>query len=155
MSAAKDSIPVTNFNSEDPNRLRLPYWNKNCNDATIAQRKLVEELWKKNRTFENIFIYQDAKSNVQHTLNEAKSMFWQTHVSTPSCDSKVGSVWKAIKTLSGIYSNRNIPLKVLGNPILTDWTRQISSPKSFLMSVAMIIDLQTIKRWEIKLPLIS
>lgn len=83
---------------------------------------------------------------MQHTLNEAKSMFWQTHVSTPSCDSKVGSVWKAIKTLSGIYSNRNIPLKVLGNPILTDWTRQISSPKSFLMSVAMIIDLQTIKR---------
>ena len=130
MSAAKDNIPVTSFNSEDPKRLRLPYWNKSCNDA-IAQRKLAEKIMKKNRTFANIFKYQDAKSNVQRILNEAKSLFWQAYVSTLSSDSKVGSVWRAIKTLSGKYSNRNIPIKALGNPILTDLDKANIFAKEF------------------------
>ena len=75
---------------------------------------------KKNRTFANSFAFQDAQATVKRILKEAKSNFWQTCVSSLNSDSKLGSVWKAIKALSGRYSQNSFPIKINNNGILSN-----------------------------------
>ena len=130
LSAAKVNIPIKTHNSDDTSLIKLPYWTDLCT-VVIAKRRLAEKIMTKNRTFENIFKYQDAKAVVKQTLNDAKCSFWQRYVSSLSSDSKVGSVWKAIKTLSGKYSPNDIPIKVNNTAILSNLDKANIFAKEF------------------------
>ena len=117
ISSAEIAIPQRK-NFSTPIR-RLPYWTKMCTNA-IADRLEAEKNVKKNRTFENIFAFQKMKVKVKKTLEEAKQSYWQNYVSSLTVDTTLTSVWRAVKTMSGQYSNRNFPLVQDGNGLLLE-----------------------------------
>ena len=115
ISSAEIAIPRK---KKSPTPIR-PYWTTMCTNA-IADRLEAEKKLKKNRTFENIFTFQRMKIKVKKTLEEAKQVYWQNYISSLTVDTTLTSVWRAVKTMSGQYSNRNFPLVQDGNGLLLE-----------------------------------
>jgi len=108
LKAAEKTIPLK---SQSNGTRQVPFWNESCKEA-VNKRKLAEKILKKNNTFHNIFAFNDARKEAKRAIELAKQQYWENYVSTLSNDSKLGSIWNTIKSLSGHKTETNIPLIV-------------------------------------------
>ena len=127
LEAANKFIPkqkVSNFVR------KLPQWNNDCTKA-INKRREAEKVMKKNKSFSDIFAFRKARAFAQLTLRKAKLDFWHSYVSGLSADSKLGSVWRCLKSLSGHSSCRSFPLKIDGKFLSSNFEKANVFAKQF------------------------
>jgi len=110
-SAARSTIPII----RPSNRTKtVPYWNTRCRDA-VQNRNKAERKMKKSRLLEDCIKYRQEKALAQHTLREEQQHYWEDYCSNLNSDTKLTSVWKMSKRMSGNSNNSNIPTLIHNN----------------------------------------
>ena len=110
--AAANSIPKVQQNSHR-NR-PVPYWNSKCQDA-VKKRKKAEHRMRRTKELSDCIEYRRSKAEAQKTIREEQTQHWQEYCSSLTPDSKLASVWKMAKKMSGTSSNSNIPTLIAKN----------------------------------------
>ena len=94
--AATNTIPKT----KPFNKPFAPWWNKQCS-AAVKARKHVFKCMQLCTTPENVITFKRTRYNFKRTIFEAKTNYWQSYCSSLDCNSKLGQVWKPIKSFTG------------------------------------------------------
>ena len=109
--AAKSSIPTVSNKRRTRN---VPYWNKRCSEA-VRQRQKLQHRMKRTKEIQDCADYRQAKSAAQRTIRLEQKEYWQNYCSSLTTATKLGSVWKMAKNMSGNNSNTSIStLKING-----------------------------------------
>lgn len=113
---ADETIPkiIHDSNSTNKRRKLVPYWTEKCKEA-VHKRKIAQNKFKFYSTNENFQNYKSAKADVQKTIRREKITFWERYTSTLTKESKITSIWKMAKKMSGNNSQFTIPTLVDNN----------------------------------------
>jgi len=103
--AAIRSIPKTSKNLRVKN---IPYWNKECKQA-IVNRRRAENKMKRTKELQDCIQYRKAKAEAQLVVRHEQQHHWQEYCNSLSSDTKLASVWKMAKNMTGTKNNTNIP----------------------------------------------
>ena len=103
--AAELSIPKTKNKQKN---LKVPYWSDKCEDA-IKKRKKSLANSRKTKTIDSLIDYKKHKAEAQKTIRTEQKTYWQNYCNTLTENSKLGSVWKMAKTMSGNRSYTIMP----------------------------------------------
>ena len=96
ISAATNTIPKT----KPFNKPFAPWWKKQCS-AAVKARKHAFKCMQRCTTPENVITFKQTRYNSKRTIFEAKTNHWQSYCSSLDCNSKLGQVWKTIKSFTG------------------------------------------------------
>ena len=98
----------------------IPYWNEECSRATKAKRKAKDRM-ERTRNIEDCINYRRAKAQAQRTIKQSGKDHWQSFCSSITTSTKVSSVWRMVKGMSGVRSQSTIPvLKEDGNVFVSN-----------------------------------
>jgi len=103
--AASSSIPKVNANNRTRN---VPYWNKECKEAVNARKK-AEHRMRRTKDLKDCIEFRRTKANAQRVIRQEQQKQWESYCNGLTTDTKLSSVWKMAKNMSGINSNFNIP----------------------------------------------
>ena len=104
-NAAELAIPKTKNKHKN---LKVPYWNDKCEEA-IKKRKKSLANSRKTKTIEDLIDYKKDKALAQKTIRSEQKAYWHNYCSTLTENSKLGSVWKMAKKMSGNRSYSIMP----------------------------------------------
>jgi len=104
--AATDSIPQTK--SSNKRSKTVPYWNEKCNKA-VNDRKKSERKMKRTKNIDDCINYRKHKAIAQKTLRDEQRQYWENYCEGLTTDTKLTSIWRMAKRMSGADSNHNIP----------------------------------------------
>jgi ribonuclease HI/exonuclease III len=105
IAAATASIPQI---SVSPHFTPVPYWSKACGEA-IASRNSARNRMNRTHLLDDCIDYRRLKAIAQRTLKDASKQYWQTYCSSLTSSSKLGSVWKMAKKMSGTTTRQSMP----------------------------------------------
>ena len=111
--AATKAIPLSKPKARRP--IEVPYWNAECQQA-ISDRNSARNNPKNNRKADNSDNYKKLKGIAQGVVKSASQNYWQEYCNNLDKSTKMGSVWKMAKRMSGKAAGFRIPcLKIRGN----------------------------------------
>jgi ribonuclease HI/exonuclease III len=114
IGAAKMSIPKQTFRTK---HTPLPYWSTACKEA-IKVRNAARHRWVRRRYQDNAAEYHNEykrlKGIAQCTIKDAGRSHWEAYCSSLSSASKLSSVWKMAKKMSGTTTHESMPNLVVG-----------------------------------------
>ena len=87
----------------------VPFWNDTCT-TTIRNRNYARNRAKRSQPLEDIIEYRRLKAIAQRTLKDTKKAFWQSYCTTLTTSSKLRSVWKMARKMSGTSSAYTLPI---------------------------------------------
>ena len=118
INAAEQSIPKSR-----PPKKRLKnvrFWNEKC-DQAIEKRSQAETRAKQSHTLESCIEYRQAKAQCQKTIRQQKTESWTEYCDSLTETSRLTSVWKMSRSMSGLNSSSTMPtFKVNGQVYETD-----------------------------------
>src|SRR5207244_11662679 len=86
----------------------VPYWNDDCSMA-IKMRNRARNLMNRTCLLDDCINYRRLKAIAHRTLKVASQQYWQTYCSSLTTTSKLGSVWKMAKKMSGTTTRQSMP----------------------------------------------
>jgi len=89
-----------------------PFWNAECSQA-IADRLVAEKTMVKVPSRDNIQTYKQCKAKVQYVIRKSKVVYWDKYCNGIDKDTKIGSIWKKIKSLNGSNAKNLIKVPLL------------------------------------------
>ena len=116
LSAADASIPKSRcgFRSK-----KVPYWNEQC-DQAVRARKEAERKMIKTKNLDDCIKYRETKARAQKTLKQSKRDYWESYCNSLTNDTKLSSVWKMAKKMSGTNSKSEISTLNENNKTMAD-----------------------------------
>ena len=70
---------------------------------------------KKSRVLEDCIKYRQEKAITQRTIREEQKNYWESYCSQLNCDTKLTSVWRMSKKMSGNNTISSIPTLIHNN----------------------------------------
>lgn len=114
VEAANEAIP--RGCRQDP----VPWWSDDIQTAILA-RQVCEDALQTSPTEENKSLYQDARTNVETVIREAKKQHWRNFVSTLSATTNSTKVHRVIKSINREKTKQTTVLYgANGAPIVRD-----------------------------------
>ena len=104
LASAKKCIPE----SKKRNKRMLPYWNTRCTEAVQRKRKAKRKMDHVN-TLNECIEYRKSKAECQRIIRETQTSHWRDYCSSINSSTKLGNIWKTLKSMSGIKSCQQIP----------------------------------------------
>ena len=104
IEAAGKFIPKTTVGT----KRMLPYWNTDCKNA-VKQKRTARGKMNKTFKLEDCIQYRKYKADCQRTIRNARKTHWQEYCSSINSDTKINTIWKTLKNMSGVRSNFQIP----------------------------------------------
>jgi len=104
IDVATQSIPKTKPSRN--NKRMVPYWNDECTSA-VKQKEAARLKMNATKDLKDCINYRKLKGKSQFTLKRAEKECWQQYCSTINKSTKLKSVWRMSKKMSGIKSSSN------------------------------------------------
>ena len=105
--AAEQSIPII---SVKPGRLKtVPYWNADCDTAVNNRNRVQKAANKRGAKRQVAMNYRKLRGVAQRVIKDAKSNYWKTYCDTLTGSTKMGSVWRMAKKMTGNNRSSTIP----------------------------------------------
>jgi len=111
LRAANDAIP-----KRKPRRVgrTVPFWNQRCSDA-VRDRNRARNRMNRTRLLADCIEYRRLKGVVQRVIKDESKTHWETYCSHLTTSTKLGTVWRMAKRMSGGNVNHTTPsLRVNG-----------------------------------------
>lgn len=97
-------------------RRATPWWDNECIDAVAHRREAKNRLWSRP-TIANLIEHRKQQATAKHIILKKKKETWSEFVSSIGCETPLGKVWNAIKSINGKQTTRNYPV---GDPNTTN-----------------------------------
>ena len=81
----------------------------------IKRRQNAEKKMKRTKLLDDCINYRKEKAVAQRTLREEQHLYWSQYCSNLTQDTKLSSVWRMAKRMTGINSNINVPTLIYNN----------------------------------------
>jgi ribonuclease HI len=104
ITAAKIAIPI---HTNKRKRKTVPYWNNSCEGA-IKKRKRAEKKMKKKRSLGDCINYRKEKAQTQRIIKNSQQAYWESYCDALTDTTKLGSVWKMARKMTGNTANSQI-----------------------------------------------
>ena len=105
ISSATASIPI----SKASHRLKsVPYWNKECS-SVVKARNRAHKVLKRCNSHSNIIKFKQSKAKAKYTIKLAQRQYWRNYCEDLNRDTKLSSVWRMAKRMTGSYSQSSMP----------------------------------------------
>jgi ribonuclease HI len=96
----------------------VPYWNEACT-AAVKNKEKARKRMHKAKTLESQQEYRMAKAKAQYILKTSEREHWHSYCSTINSNTKLGSIWKMTKKMSGVRCSQNMSSIKEGSVTLT------------------------------------
>src|SRR6218665_1291240 len=87
---------------------KIPVLTGECDEA-VKNRKAAEKVILRTKELDDQAKYQEMKGKAQRIIKQAQKDYWEGYCNTLTNDSKLSSVWKMAKRMSGTNSKYGIP----------------------------------------------
>ena len=105
VSAADKAIPKASGRS----RFKpVPYWTDACSRA-VENRNHARNRMNRTRLLDDCIKYRRLKAVAQRTLKDASKEHWHTYCDSLTSSTKLGSVWKMARKMTGTSSQQSMP----------------------------------------------
>jgi len=109
----------------------LPYWSEKCRKA-IKDRNKARNVMCRNKTVDSCINYRKLKGKAQYVIKSAARDHWQDYCSTLNSSTKLSSVWRMAKKMSGTHNSYKIKnLSHNGSTVETDQDKAELFAKTF------------------------
>jgi ribonuclease HI len=105
--AAEQSIPIISVKPSRPKT--VPYWDSDCDSAVNERNRAQSEANKKGAKSQAAMEYRRLRGVAQRVIKDAKANYWRTYCDTLTGSTKMGSVWRMAKKMTGNNSCSTIP----------------------------------------------
>ena len=105
--AAEQSIPIISVKPSRPKT--VPYWDSDCDTAINERNRAQRAANKKGAKRRAAMEYRRLRGVAQRVIKEAKANYWKSYCDTLDGSTKMGSVWRMAKKMTGNNSGSNIP----------------------------------------------
>ena len=105
--AAEQSIPIISVKPSRPKT--VPYWDSDCDSAVNKRNRAQSAANKKGAKSQAAMEYRRLRGVAQRVIKDAKANYWRTYCDTLTGSTKMGSVWRMAKKMTGNNSCSTIP----------------------------------------------
>ena len=90
--------------------MQKPWWNEHCSKATALRRR-AKRKFQRTKSLVDRIEYRKRHAEATRTHKHYKKLYWAEYVASLSSNTTTGSVWTAVKKMTGTYRQSFQPLK--------------------------------------------
>lgn len=105
ISSASASIPISKTSHRPKS---VPYWNKECS-SVVKSRNRAHKVLKRCNSHTNNIKYKQSKAKARYTIKLAQRQYWRNYCDGLNHDTKLSSVWRMAKRMTGSHSQSSMP----------------------------------------------
>ena len=96
-----------------------PYWNEECTSA-IKNRNKARNKMNRTKLLDDCINFKHLKGIAQKIINIAKTNYWQTYCTSLATTTKLGSVWRMARKMSGTPNQTSISTIEVDGQLIED-----------------------------------